>query len=200
MKSICVFCGSQKGNDPIFEVAARNLGRVLAEQEIELIYGGGRTGLMGLLADSVLENGGQVQGVIPEFLQDRELAHTGLSKLHLVHSMHERKQVMEKLSNAFIAMPGGFGTLEEVMEILTWAQLGLHKKPIGILNIHNYFDCLEDLFNRMETAGFIQKEHRSLAQFSAYPTDLIDQLRIREEQVKANLSEDSSKILERDKT
>ncbi len=143
MKSLCVYCGSSSGSDPAYAAAARELGQLLAAQQIELIYGGGRVGLMGTLADAVLDAGGRVQGVIPQSLADREVAHHGLTQLHIVETMHQRKALMAELSDGFLALPGGLGTFEELFEIWTWAQLGMHGKPIGLLNVAGYFDLLE---------------------------------------------------------
>jgi uncharacterized protein (TIGR00730 family) len=138
MRRICVFCGSSSGSRPQYRAATEELGTELARRNIRLVYGGGNVGLMGVLADAVLGAGGEAQGVIPENLMAREIGHRGLSKLHVVRSMHERKALMADLSDAFVALPGGFGTLEEFCEIVTWAQLGLHVKPCGILNVLGY--------------------------------------------------------------
>ena len=135
MKRICVFCGSSPGSRPEYRAAAEEMGAELVRKNVALVYGGGDVGLMGIIADAVLKAGGQVQGIIPENLMAREIGHKGLTKLHVVRSMHERKALMADLSDAFIAMPGGFGTLEEFFEVLTWTQLGLHAKPCGMLNV-----------------------------------------------------------------
>jgi len=135
MKRICVFCGSSEGNRPEYGIAAEEMGRELVRRNIGLVYGGGNVGLTGMIADAVLKAGGEVQGIIPENLMAREVGHKGLTKLHVVRSMHERKALMADLSDAFVAMPGGFGTLEEFCEVVTWTQLGLHAKPCGILNV-----------------------------------------------------------------
>lgn len=142
MQSICVFCGSGLGRNPIYKEKAIVLGELLAKKNITLVYGGGRIGLMGVLADTVLANKGRVIGVIPHALEVKEVAHRFLTELHVVDSMHTRKAMMAKLSDAFIALPGGFGTLEELFEIITWAQLGIHAKPCGLLNIAGYYDAL----------------------------------------------------------
>jgi uncharacterized protein (TIGR00730 family) len=139
MKSICVFCGSSNGDDPQFIETARNLGKALAESGITLVYGGANVGLMGAVADASLDSGGSVIGALPQFLQGKEIAHTGLTELILCETMHQRKTKMFELSQGFIALPGGFGTLEEVVEILTWQQLGLHKYPVGFLNVNGFF-------------------------------------------------------------
>ncbi len=140
IKRICVFCGSSPGTRPVYTEFAQQLGKAIVSQDMELVYGGGSIGLMGIIADAVLKEKGKVIGVIPHALSSKEFAHTGLTDLRLVSSMHERKAMMVELSDAFIAMPGGFGTFDEFFEILTWAQLGLHAKPIGLLNVEGYFD------------------------------------------------------------
>lgn len=160
MKRICVFCGSNPGGRESYVAAAHELGVELVRSGLELVFGGGHVGLMGAVADSVLANGGHVIGVIPEALVARELAHRGVSDLRVVHSMHERKALMAELSDGFIALPGGFGTFEEFCEILTWAQLGLHSKPCGILNVDHYYDCLIELFDRGVAEQFIPPQHR----------------------------------------
>ena len=161
MKRVCVFCGSNSGARETYAAAARQLGLILVQEGLELVYGGGHVGLMGAIADSVLANGGRVIGVIPEALVARELAHRGVSDLRVVHSMHERKALMAEIADGFIALPGGFGTFEEFCEILTWAQLGLHTKPCGILNVDGYYDPLLDLFDRGVAEQFIPPQHRS---------------------------------------
>lgn len=155
MKSVCVFCGSSDGARPAYADAARAFGRMLAVRGLTLVYGGGNVGMMRQLADAVLEAGGRVVGVIPEQLVDRERAHRGVSELRVVGSMHERKALMVALSDAFIALPGGFGTLDELFEVLTWAQLGLHHKPCALLNVDGYFDHLVSLVERARVDGFI---------------------------------------------
>lgn len=162
MKRLCVFCGSAVGNRPVFADTARHLGQLLALRQCELVFGGGHIGLMGVLADTVLAGGGRVIGVIPRALVERELAHTGLSELHVVDSMHERKALMAELSDGFLALPGGSGTLDELFEILTWAQLGIHAKPIGLLNVDGFFDPLLSWLDRAEEEGFIKAKHRRL--------------------------------------
>ena len=146
MKSVCVFCGSSPGNHPAYVTVARTTGQILAENNLKLVFGGGRVGLMGQVANAALAAGTKVIGVIPEFIANKEIAHGELSQLHVVNSMHERKALMAKLSDGFIALPGGFGTLEEFCEILTWAQLGLHQKPLGLLNVNGYYDSLLRIF------------------------------------------------------
>lgn len=162
MKSICVFCGSSSGNRPEYRAAAEELGTELARSHIELVYGGGNVGLMGVLADAVLKGGGEAVGVIPAHLMEREVGHEGLTKLHVVHTMHERKALMADLADAFICLPGGFGTLDEFCEVLTWAQLGLHAKPCGIVNVLGYYTPLLAMFDHAAAERFLKVENRSL--------------------------------------
>jgi hypothetical protein len=162
LRRVCVFCGSSSGARPVYEATARELGTLLARQGIGLVYGGGNIGLMGVLADAVLEGGGSVIGVIPESLRAREVAHEGLPDLRVVHSMHERKALMADLSDAFVALPGGFGTLEELLEITTWSQLGIHVKPIAVLNVEGYFDPLLALLDHAVAERFLRPEHRRI--------------------------------------
>lgn len=154
--NICVFCGSSLGHSPIYEAAAKELGALMASQGHTLVYGGGNVGLMGVIADSVLQNDGEVIGVIPDFLLQREVGHRGVSKLEVVGSMHERKKRMADLSDAFIAMPGGWGTLDELAEILTWKQLGLITQPVALLNTADFFKALVDQMHKMVDAGFLR--------------------------------------------
>ena len=160
--SACVFCGSSAGSKPAFLGAAIALGKVLAEHKIRLVYGGGRVGLMGAIADSVLNNGGEVIGVIPQHLVAREVAHPGLSDLRIVQSMHERKAMMAELSDAFVALPGGLGTLEEFFEVWTWGQLGLHRKPYGLLNVNGFYDPLIQFIDQLVDLKFVKPEHRKM--------------------------------------
>jgi uncharacterized protein (TIGR00730 family) len=162
IQSLCVFCGSSVGTKPAFIGAAIALGKVLAEQKIRLVYGGGRVGLMGAIADSALQNGGAVVGVIPEHLVAREVAHQGLTDLRIVHSMHERKALMAELSDAFVAMPGGLGTLEEFFEVWTWGQLGLHRKPYALLNVNGFYDPLVQFIDQLVEQRFVKPEHRRM--------------------------------------
>ena len=173
---ICVFCGSNSGSRSAYTKAAVDLGRWLAQEKLSLVYGGGRVGLMGSIADAVLEEGGEVIGVIPESLVRREVAHTGLTDLRVVQNMHERKALMAELSDAFVALPGGFGTLDEFCEILTWAQLGLHKKPCGLLNVEGYFDPLLALFDRAVADGFLHPKHRSMLITADDPERLLEEM------------------------
>lgn len=174
MRSICVFCGSRPGADPVYTEAARSLGRTLAENNITLVYGGGHVGLMGVVADAALEAGGEAIGVMPKALVEREIAHTSLTKLHVVGSMHERKALMANLSEGFIALPGGTGTLEEFFEVLTWAQLGEHEKPCGLLNTAGYYDPLLTVFDHMVEKGFVGPEYRKLVLVESDPTAMLD--------------------------
>lgn len=162
MKRICVFCGSNNGLNPVFVEAAGNVGKFLAKENIELVFGGGRVGLMGKIADTVLANGGKVIGVIPESLAIKEVAHQGLTELHVVNSMHQRKAMMAELADGFIAMPGGFGTFEEFCEIITWAQLGIHVKPCALLNVDGFYDNLIAMFDHSTAQNFIREDHRKL--------------------------------------
>ncbi len=174
MKSVCVFCGSRSGDDPAYAEAARVLGETLAEAGIGLVYGGGHVGLMGAVADAVLAAGGDVTGVMPKALVEREISHTGLTQLHVVSSMHERKAMMSELSEGFVALPGGTGTLEEFFEVLTWAQLGEHGKPCGLLNVAGYYDPLIAVFDRMVDRGFLSKAHRAMILVETEPTALLE--------------------------
>ncbi len=162
MKRICIFCGSNNGANPIFLETAEMVGKFLADEKIGLVYGGGRVGLMGKLADTVLENGGQVIGVIPQSLADKEVAHQDLTELHIVNSMHERKALMAEFADGFIALPGGFGTFEELCEIITWAQLGIHSKPCALLNVDGFFDNLVAMFDLATSEQFVRAEHRQI--------------------------------------
>ncbi|MBI5384090.1 MAG: TIGR00730 family Rossman fold protein [Verrucomicrobia bacterium] len=176
MKRICVFCGSSSGSEPAFAEAAREMGETLARHHLGLVYGGGNIGLMGLLADAVLTRGGEVVGVIPQALVDKELAHRGVTELRVVRSMHERKALMADLADAFIALPGGFGTLDEFCEILTWAQLGLHRKPCGLLNVAGFYDPFLDQLNLAVAKRFIRAQHRELVQVETTPDALLRRL------------------------
>jgi uncharacterized protein (TIGR00730 family) len=162
LKSLCVFCGSSVGSKPASIGAALALGKVLADQQIRLVFGGGRVGLMGAIADSVLNNGGQAIGVIPQHLVDREVAHKGLTELRVVSSMHERKATMAELSDGFVALPGGIGTLEEFFEVWTWGQLGLHRKPYGLLNVNGFYDPLVQFIDQLVDQKFVKAEHRKM--------------------------------------
>jgi len=176
MKSICVFCGSSPGARLEYASSARQLGALLADRGLTLVYGGGNVGMMGQLANAVLENGGQVTGIIPEAIADMEVAHTGLSDLRVVDSMHTRKALMAELADGFIALPGGWGTLEEFVEVLTWAQLGFHAKPCGLLNIAGYYDSLLDFISHTANEQFIQPEHHELILVEETPAALLDRM------------------------
>ena len=176
MKRITVFCGSSFGTEDIYKSEATALGKVLAQKGIELVYGGANVGLMGAVADGVLREGGKVIGVLPHFLQSKEIAHEGLTELILVDSMHERKTKMNELSDGVIALPGGFGTLEEFFEMLTWAQLGLHKKPIAILNIDGFYDALKVLIQVMVDKGFLKAVNQEMLLVSDNIEDLITKM------------------------
>jgi len=162
LKRICVFCGSNSGARPIYTEIAQAMGRTIARRGIGLVYGGGRVGLMGVIADTVMAEGGEVIGIIPEALEAREVGHQNLSELRIVHSMHERKAMMAELSDAFIALPGGYGTFEEFCEVITWVQLGLHQKPCGLLNVAGYYSPLLALFDHAVAEGFVRSSHRSI--------------------------------------
>jgi uncharacterized protein (TIGR00730 family) len=162
IKAVCVFCGSGTGSRPAYETAARDLGLLLAREQVTLVYGGACVGLMGVLANTVLGAGGAVVGVMPGSLVAKEVAHRGLTKLHVVESMHERKALMASLADSFVALPGGYGTLDELCEIITWSQLGIHEKPVGLLNIAGFFDGLLCLLDHAAAEGFIRPSHRSL--------------------------------------
>ena len=174
MKRICVFAGSSPGANDTYRMAAVELGEALAGSGIELVYGGGCVGLMGVLADAMLARGGRVTGVIPHTLMVREVGHRGLTELRVVESMHERKAMMAALSDGFIALPGGFGTLEETFEILTWAQLGLHAHPCGLLNIDGYFDALLAFLDRSVNEAFVREAHRAMLLVDDSPRRLLD--------------------------
>jgi uncharacterized protein (TIGR00730 family) len=176
IRKLCVFCGSSSGNDPVYSGAAQSLGRMLVRRGVGLVYGGGSVGLMGVLADAVLAAGGEVTGVIPSALAAKEIQHTGLTHSHVVDNMHARKALMNELSDAFVALPGGYGTLEELFEVVTWAQLGLHSKPVGLLNVVGYFDGLLGCIDSAVAEGFIKPEHRRLLISGSEPDALLDAL------------------------
>jgi len=176
MKRLGIFCGSRSGTSSIYAEAARELGKLVAQRGFALVFGGGHVGLMGVLADAVLEAGGEVDGVIPQGLVDRELAHARCTRLHITRSMHERKALMADLSDAFVALPGGYGTLDEMCEMLTWAQLGLHAKPVGLLNTACFFDGLLAFLDHTVAEGFIKPGHRGLLLSAASPAALVELL------------------------
>ena len=175
MRRICVYCGSSPGNRPIYAAAARALAEVLVRHDLELVYGGADKGTMGVIANAVLEAGGRVHGVIPQMLVEKEIAHEGLTELHVVASMHARKTMMAALSDGFIAMPGGFGTLEEIVEIVTWGQLQFHEKPCGLLNVDGYFDHLLAYFDHANQEGFLRRENRDMILVDDDPALLVQQ-------------------------
>ena len=176
MNRICVFCGSKTGTNPLFLKTAVELGRVLAQRGLGLVYGGASIGLMGAVADSVMGCGGRVVGVIPEAMATKEVAHEGLSEMHVVSSMHERKSMMARLADGFVALPGGFGSFEELLEMITWAQLGIHRKPVAILNVSGYYDPLIQLFERAIEEGFIKPRNRQLVVVKQEPDELLETL------------------------
>lgn len=159
MRNVCVFCGSSKGDKDIYTQSAKRFGEIIAERNLELIYGGGKVGLMGVIADAVLEKGGRVTGIIPDFLSHKEIEHSGVTEMVHVNSMQERKKILFEISDSFVAMPGGFGTIDEIFEMLTLLQLGRHTKPIAILNIDGYYDKLWDFLEVMVKDGFVRDYH-----------------------------------------
>jgi uncharacterized protein (TIGR00730 family) len=176
LASVCVFCGSSPGVDPGFVAAAEEVGRLLATQGRRLVYGGGRLGLMGAVADAALAHGGEVIGVIPGALVEKEVAHTGLTELRVVASMHDRKAAMADLTDGFLALPGGIGTLEEFFEIWTWGQLGLHHKPFGLLNVAGFFDPLLAFLDQLTEQRFVRAEHRDMLCTRAVAGDLLEEM------------------------
>lgn len=174
MKKICVYCGSSPGLRPEYIAAARFLAEELLARNIGLVYGGAHVGIMGEIADTVLSGGGEVTGIIPKALVEREVSHAGLTELIIVDSMHERKAMMADLSDGFIALPGGLGTIEELFEILTWAQLGFHKKPCGLLNASGYYDHLSAFLDHTVAEGFVMEAHRSMLMVEKNPVTLLD--------------------------
>ncbi len=173
-KRVCVFCGSRVGENPIYSEQSKQLGKKLASNKIGLVYGGGSIGLMNEIANAALTYGGQVHGVIPEHLNEREVAHKQLTALHVTDSMHERKAMMAELSDAFIALPGGFGTFEELLEVITWSQLKIHEKAVIIFNIDGYYDKLIDFFDHAVTNGFITKENREALKIATSAGECLD--------------------------
>ncbi|MHA7684981.1 LOG family protein [Cupriavidus sp. PET2-C1] len=176
MQSVCVYCGSSAGNRPEYAEGARLLGRMLAERGLALVYGGGNVGLMGIIADTVLEHGGTVVGIIPEALMQKEVGHRGLTELHIVGNMHERKQMMADRADAFIAMPGGVGTFEELFETFTWLQLGYHDKPVGLLNVGGFYDGMLGFLAHAVQEGFLKRVHAELLHVADTPAALLEQL------------------------
>jgi uncharacterized protein (TIGR00730 family) len=176
LKRVCVFCGSRNGLRPAYQATARQLGVLLAERDMELVYGGGNVGLMGLLADACLEAGGRVVGVIPRALMDWEVGHEGLTRLEIVDSMHTRKARMAELAEGFIALPGGMGTFEELFEVLTWAQLGFHAKPVGLLDVEGYYAPLLQLLEAGVREGFMKPENHRLLLHGDNPVQLLREM------------------------
>ena len=176
MRRVCVYAGSNPGSHPAYAQAARAMATTLAERGIGLVYGGGRVGLMGVLADTMLEVGGEAIGVMPQALIDREIGHRGLTELRVVDSMHERKAQMAELSDAFVAVPGGIGTLEELIEVFTWSQLGIHRKPCGVLNVRGYYDHLAAFLDHAVDEGFLRPQHRGVLSVASEPGELLDRM------------------------
>ena len=176
LKRICVYCGSSLGTRPAYQKAAQRLGELMAERGIGLVFGGGCIGLMGAIADAVLANGGEAIGVIPESLVRREIGHRGVTKLHVVETMHQRKKLMADLSDAFIALPGGYGTLEEICETVTWSQLGIQQKPCGLLNIESYWEGLLQFLDHATREQFIRAENRPLFLVASTPEQMLEEL------------------------
>jgi uncharacterized protein (TIGR00730 family) len=176
LRSVCVFCGASPGAKPIYREAAALLGHTLAERGITLVYGGGAVGLMGTVADAALAAGGEVIGVIPQSLMDAEIGHKGLTRLEVVDGMHARKARMAELSDAFIALPGGLGTLEELFEVWTWGQLGYHSKPLGLLEVNSFYDKLTDFLDHLVEERFVRDQHRGMLQVGGHPETLLDRL------------------------
>jgi uncharacterized protein (TIGR00730 family) len=173
MKHLCIFCGSSKGNDPVYEETAEELAKIIVDEDLTMVYGGGSIGIMGVLADKILSMNGKVIGVIPRFLYDLEVGHDNVTELIIVESMHERKQKMAEISDGFLALPGGFGTLEEMGEILTWIQLKLIRKPIGLLNINGFYDEFLRMLDKMVESGFLKKNNREILLSSKSPEEII---------------------------
>jgi uncharacterized protein (TIGR00730 family) len=180
IKSLCLFCGAAKGANLEYTAAAKHFGATLAALQIRMVYGGGSVGLMGVAADACLANGGEVVGVIPRLLMEKEVGHNGVSQMHVVETMHERKALMTELSDGFIALPGGYGTLDELFESLTWLQLGYHGKPIGLLNVSGFYDGLITFLDHAHDEGFLREQHRNSLQVDADLVKLIDKLRVSE--------------------
>lgn len=174
MKSICVFCGANFNGDPALKQAIELLAEVMVSRNITLVFGGGKVGVMGLMADAVLSRGGKAIGIIPQFLMDKEVGHTGLTELHIVENMHQRKQMMNDLSEGIITLPGGWGTLEEFFEVLTWLQLGLHNHPIGLLNVNGFYDLLLKQMDVMVEQRFLKPTNRELILTSGDPIELVN--------------------------
>lgn len=190
--ALCVYCGARVGEQPVYEAAARQIGRLIGERGWQLVYGGGNAGLMGVVANAALEAGARVVGVIPHSLMERELGHRGLTELLVVDTMHQRKQLMAERADAFVALPGGIGTFEELFEVWTWRQLGYHDKPVGLLNAAGYYDTLLAFLDQSTAAGFIPAAQRGLLQVSSDARDLLD--RLGEQAMRANAPDDYRRI------
>jgi len=190
--SLCVYCGSRLGADAAYEAAARDVGTQIGQRGWQLIYGGGNAGLMGAVANAALAAGASVVGVIPQSLMERELGHPGLSELHVVNTMHERKQLMAERADAFLALPGGIGTFEELFEVWTWRQLGYHDKPVGLLNVGGYYDRLLAFMAQAVTDGFVPPTQQQLLQVANDPTELLD--RLAEQAAQATAPDDYRRI------
>ncbi|MBC7197944.1 TIGR00730 family Rossman fold protein [Stutzerimonas balearica] len=189
LRSICVFCGASTGTDPVYREAAAAMGRTLAEQGITLVYGGGAVGLMGVVADAALAAGGEVIGIIPQSLKDAEIGHPGLTRLEIVDGMHARKARMAELADAFIAMPGGLGTLEELFEVWTWGQLGYHAKPLGLLDTNHFYAKLSHFLDHLVAEAFVRPQYREMLQRGDTPDALLERLRAWQPTVTAKWSE-----------
>ncbi|TWI52371.1 hypothetical protein IQ22_03514 [Pseudomonas duriflava] len=176
LKAVCVFCGAKNGTDPVYRETAEALGRALAERGLTLVYGGGAVGLMGVVADAALAAGGEVVGIIPQSLKDAEVGHKGLTRLEVVDGMHARKARMSELSDAFIALPGGLGTLEELFEVWTWGQLGYHAKPLGLLEVNDFYAPLAQFLDHLVSQGFVTAPHRQMLQVRQSAPELLDAL------------------------
>ena len=177
MKRVAVFCGSSTGNEPVYIESGKVIGKYLAKNNIELVYGGGKVGMMGIIADTVLENGGRVTGVIPSILKVKEVMHPGVQEMIVTKTMHKRKQIMYDLSDGFIALPGGYGTLDELFETITWSQLVLHQKPVAILNVAGFFDPLLEMIDKMVEKGFIAKINREIIIVDSDVASLFEKMR-----------------------
>lgn len=176
MRSVCVFCGSNPGHHPVYAAGARAMGAEIAKRGLTLVYGGGAVGLMGIVANAALDAGGEVHGVIPKALRDKEIGHIGLTRLEIVDTMHTRKARMAELSDGFIAMPGGIGTFEELFEIWTWGQLGIHAKPLALLNVAGFYDPLAVFLDRTTEEGFLKPNHRAMVMTDTEPATLLDRM------------------------
>lgn len=192
--SLAVFCGSKVGNNPRFELEAKSLGHLMAQRKVRLVFGAGHIGLMGVVADAVLEKGGQAFGVIPQALVDKELAHQGLTQLVITRSMHERKGIMADEADAFVALPGGFGTLDELFEILTWAQLGIHQKPVALLDGHGFFDGLMKWLEQVVACGFLKSKCLENLRVFRDPESLLDGISLQLGQIHSSVQAGTADI------